>query len=263
MAVSQEKTIHISIVIVNYKTNELVLKLLNALPHQHNAEIIVVDNSPEQTLGEDIKKKYPDTKYVYSGENLGFAGGNNKGIERAKGEWVFLLNSDTMTTWDAIYELVKTTEKNNYFVSAPALGNKGIPEHNVGYFDSLLKSPANYLLARPRMIDGSNIQKPIAVDIATGAALLVRSSVFKHIGLLDDTSYFMYFEDIDFCYRLHAAGIKILYIPQAHVTHYGGGSSNKDHQQKNTNYLNGLRTYLKKHRGPLICMLNDKLKLFH
>ena len=262
MAVLQKTTTRVSVVIVHYKTDELTLKLLSGLPKQTGAEVIVVDNSPEPTLKSVIKAKHPHVSYIFAGKNLGFAGGNNLGIKSARGEWVCILNSDTVTSWDSLFSLIDTAEKHSYLLAAPLLQNKGMIEHNVGYFDTVLKHPVNGLLARPRMIDTSVITRETAVNIATGAALLVHTSVFEKIGFLDDQHYFMYFEDIDFCYRLHKAGIPILYVPQVRITHYGGASSDKDPAKKNDNYLKGLDAYLTKHRGSLVRSINARLKLF-
>ena len=90
--------------------------------------------------------------------------------------------------------------------------------------------------------------------------MLIHKSVFEKIGLLDDKKFFMYFEDIDFSYRLHKAGIKVLYCPKIKIIHLGGASSDQDTRQKNKNYQHGLQTYLNKHRGSVICWINN---IFH
>jgi len=250
----------ISIIIVNYKTDELILDLLKGLKNDNSIEIIVVDNSPKNTLKKNLPVR-DDLKYYFTGKNLGFSGGNNYGISRAKGEWLFLLNSDTKTTTEDILELLKKTEKSGYLVSAPKLvqPDKQIQD-NVGYFDNYFQNLINAIFARPRKLNCSGVKKPLAADYLTGAAMLVHRSVFDRAGFLDDKHYFMYFEDIDFSQRLHKSGFKVLYLPDIKIVHYGGASSDQDSRQKNINYQNGLNTYLKIQRGPLIATIN---KVFH
>jgi GT2 family glycosyltransferase len=81
--------------------------------------------------------------------------------------------------------------------------------------------------------------------------------VFEKAGYLDEENYFMYFEDIDWSYQMYKNNIKILYVPQVKIIHYGGESSKKDPDKKNAYYEKGLKTYLKKNRGWLIMKLNS------
>jgi len=115
-----------------------------------------------------------------------------------------------------------------------------------------------FLFARPRFLHCQNIDRPSVVDFLTGAVMLIHRSVFDIVGTLDDKNFFMYFEDLDFSYRLHEAGIKILYCPEVKIIHLGGASSDQDTRQKNKNYQHGLTAYLKKHRGDFAVWINNK-----
>lgn len=261
MADREKKTPEVSIVILNYQTGQLVLDLVKSLGKNPEIEIIVVDNSPEETLGKDLAKVNIETRYFFKGKNLGFSGGNNYGIKQALGEWILLLNSDTLTTSKDVLSLLEITKKNNFLVGAPKLvGREGKVQNNVGYFDGLLKDPINWLFARPRFIECGELNKEKEVNLLTGAAMLIHKSVFEKMGVLDDKNYFMYFEDIDFSYRLYQKGIKVLYVPQVKIVHFGGGSSNKELDQKNQNYNKGLDNYLLKHRGEVVSLLNRKVR---
>lgn len=249
----------LSIVIVNYKTDDLILDLLKGLKKDASIEIIIVDNSPQETL----EKKLPtrsDLRYFYTGKNLGFSGGNNYGISRSKGEWLFLLNSDIKTNTEDINKLLRITAESGYVVSAPRLVQPdGQIQDNVGYFDSFFQNPINFIFARPRKINCSSIDKSLTVDYLTGAAMLIHKSVFEKAGFLDDKHFFMYFEDIDFSQRLNRTGFGVLYLPQIKITHFGGASSDQDSRQKKINYQSGLNTYLRLQRGLLIATINKIL----
>jgi GT2 family glycosyltransferase len=269
MAVSQKETPQLSIIIINYQTDKLVLDLVRKLKGNSQTEIIVVDNSPQNSLQSKIGKRLPYIKYYFTGKNLGFAGGNNYGIRRSRGEWVLLLNSDTSTSLPNIHRLLGLTIASNALVSAPRLIDAdGKVQDNVGYFDGPFRQPLSWLLARPRFLNCALTAHPTTVDLATGAlatgaVLLVNRSVFDHIGLLDEHNYFMYFEDIDFSLRLHRVHIQVLYIPQVTVIHFGGRSSDQDAKQKNLNYYQGLHSYITKHRGYIVDKMNSHFNLFN
>ena len=250
----------LSIVIINYQTDNLVLDLLKGIKSNKLIEIILVDNSSKNTLEKKLPRRR-DLHYLFTGKNLGFSGGNNLGISKARGEWLFLLNSDTVTNNSDILRLLKTTIDEKYLVSCPKLiqPNGGV-QNNIGYFDKFFTNPTNKIFVRPRLINCTDISDNTPVDLLTGTAMLIHKSVFEKIGYLDDKNFFMYFEDIDFSYRLYKAGIKVLYCPSVKIIHLGGASSNQNSTQKNKNYQHGLQTYLKKHRGIFINWINN---IFH
>jgi len=260
MAGRKEKEINLSIITINYQTDNLVIDLLKKLTPQVGVEILIVDNSPSDSLRARLPTR-SDLKYFFVGKNLGFSGGNNFGLARARGEWLLLLNSDTLVTSAELLRLLERTRRQGCLVSAPRLIQPdGKIQDNVGYFDSFLQHSFNYLFARPRFLKCSEVTKPLEVDLLTGAAMLIHKSVFQKVGLLDDKNFFMYYEDIDFSYRLHQKGIPVLYDPDVKVIHFGGASSDQDTRQKNKNYQHGLSVYLKKHRGNLARTLNN---IFH
>ena len=232
MADRKEKNINLSIITINYQTDNLVIDLLKKLTPKVGVEIIIVDNSPSDTLRAGLPNRN-DLKYFFVGKNLGFSGGNNFGLARARGEWLLLLNSDTLVSTEDVLALLSETKKSKNLVSAPKLIQPdGKTQDNVGYFDSFFVHPLNYLFVRPRFLNCSSVNQPIQVDLLTGAAMLIHSSVFTRIGYLDDQNFFMYFEDLDFSYRLNRAGIEVLYYPKVKIVHFGGASSDQDTRQK-------------------------------
>ncbi|MGB4966053.1 MAG: glycosyltransferase family 2 protein [Microgenomates group bacterium] len=261
MAILQTKTPKVSVVIVNYHTDLLVLNLLSQIGDSGEIEIILVDNSSAPFIESELPK-FQSLVYLFQNKNRGFSGANKVGIKQAKGEWVFLLNSDTLTSGEDILKLVKICESEGVSAGAPRLVNEdGTGQQSVGYFDPPHKGAINWLLARPRFVDIS-AHENTRVDFATGAALLIKKTVFEKVGLLDEKSFFMYFEDIDFCYRLYKDKISILRVPSIKITHFGGKSADQNIQERNTNYTNARNAYIKKHRGSFILFLNNVFKLF-
>jgi len=253
---SSQKAPILSIVILNYKTDEMTYRLVKKL-QDDEIEIILVDKrsseNPKTKVAELSHVRYPDP-----GTNLGFAGGVNYGIAQSRGEWIMLLNSDADTDVQTIKTLLNKCQTANMKVAAPRLaGNDGTIETNVGLFSGLFEHPINWLFLRPRFVLPTVDTK---VHTATGGALLIHKSIIQTVGLLDEKNFFMYFEDMDYSYRLHRKGVSILYVPTCVIKHIGGGSSDKNPTQKKQSYLTSLDRYLLKHRGPFVLWLN---KVFH
>lgn len=257
MATLQEKPVEITLIILNYSTAQLTTQLLQKLGNDERREIIVIDNSNQKDLAEIVHKNFPYVIYITPETNLGFSGGNNLGIHKANGEWILLLNSDTIADGNMIRDLLSITKQHKFLVSAPKLLYKNHEyQKNVGYFDDFITHPINWFFARPRFITAPRDSKPISVDFATGACILLHKNVFKKVGLFDDKRFFLYFEDIDFCYRLKNYSIPVLYVPEITITHLEGQSSFNQTAQKKRYYNEGLCNYLKKHRTVLSVWIN-------
>jgi GT2 family glycosyltransferase len=257
MATLQTKTPEVSVVIINYQSQQYLESLLTHLGTHELVEVIVVDNESSSAVQKSMQSSFPNVRYVDARNNTGFARGNNIGITEAKGEWVFLLNSDTITTSGDILSLCKHAREHNMQVAAPKLIYEGgLVQNSVGYFDGIFTHPVNGLFLRPRFLDCKIITAAITVDVATAAALLVHTSVFEKVGMFDER-FFMYFEDMDFCYRLKTSGVQVLYDPSVIITHLEGKSSDQNPAQKRTNYRKSLFDYLRKYRGIGIAVIND------
>jgi GT2 family glycosyltransferase len=256
MAVLQEKTSRISIIIVNYKTPELVINLVKQLGDSE-FEVIVIDNSPTNELQAQLPT---DVLYYFLNKNTGFAPANNIGIKKASADWILLLNSDIETNRTEVKRLLDIAAKSKTLVAAPQLvGKNNVVQDNVGYFDSFAKNPLNAIFIIPRFIDCKTILETKNVDLGTAAALLIHKSVFKDVGYFDER-YFMYFEDIDWSYQLFKNKIDVLYVPEVKFIHYGGESSKNNLNEKNKLYTKSLNAYLQKNRGYFIEKVNS---LFH
>lgn len=226
-------TIDISIIIVNYRARGLVrecLKGIKQLNSKLRFEIIVVDNSPDEGLGEMLVERFSSVIYLPQERNLGFAAGNNAGIRRAQGKYIMLLNYDITPlpqSFDYLYEYLENNP--GVGMAGPQLINpNGTVQHSFYRFHSFLTPVYRRLwigrlgfgrrhLERFLMAD-VQINTPFDVDWLLGACLMVRASALKTVGMMDER-FFLYFEDTDWCRRFWKAGLPVQYVPGARMVH--------------------------------------------
>lgn len=229
----------LSIIIVAYNCRELLLRCLASLypPGQPwPRQVIVVDNgSADDTLAA-VQAAFPQVLAFPAGGNVGFSRANNLAMRRARGRYVLLLNPDTEVRPGALAELVRFAEAH------PGLGAVGprltlpdgrldracrrgfpTPLNALCYFAGLSR-----LFPRSRLLCGYQLtylpeHETAAVDSLCGAAMLVPAAIIEQVGPLDE-QFFMFGEDIDWCYRIRQAGYPIYYHPAARVLHRKGGS---------------------------------------
>lgn len=227
----------ISVVILSYNTKDLTLKCLDKLYRSKGVEldVIVIDNASLDGSAEAIKKKFPQLSLISNKVNVGFAAGNNQGMEKAKGEHILLLNSDCFVEANTLSTAVpKLTDFD--VLGCKLLNPDGTIQPSYGYFPSLwriflLMSFIDNLPIIKRFIksihvrDISRYQTTQSVDWVTGAFTLLKSEVFKKVGGIDE-KYFMYGEEMEWMYRIKRAGFKIGFVPEAVATHLGGASTN-------------------------------------
>ncbi len=253
----QKSEADLSIVIVSYNTKELLRARLKTL----QGAIIVVDNASGDGSYEMVKKEFPNVDLIKNQQNVGFARANNQGIQRTKSKYVLLLNTDCEATRQAITETLK------FFETHPEVGgiscklvlpdgsidpacHRGFPTPwaSLTYFIGLEK------LFRSSILFGQYHQgyKPMGeihdVDCISGAFFLVRREVIEQVGLLDE-AFFMYGEDIDWCFRIRKAGYKIQFYPHVSIVH-------KKHQSGLAHADSQLRFNTQKH-------FYDAMKLFY
>ena len=208
----------VSIVLVNWNgksINDDCIDSLNAQSFK-DFEIIFVDNASTDGSYEHVKKKYPGVKTFETGANLGFAGGNNYGIKKANGEYIFLLNNDTVCDKDLLKNLV--SERNN----ADILGCK------IYYYEPKdviwsVASRVNKITAKASLVgrgekDRGQYDKKRYVEQVVGCAILINKKIFEEIGYLNE-DYFMYYEETEWQTRARKAGFKTMYVPDAKLWH--------------------------------------------
>jgi len=206
-------------------------------------EIILVDNNSTDSSIEIARQTFPEIKIISNHQNLGFAYANNQAIKIASGKYVMLLNNDTILKNNALERMANYLDKNPRVgaVTCKLFDADGKTiQRNCRTFPTpmgtmfgraslLTKLFPNNPWSTKNLLTDWDYNSAREIDWASGAALMVRRSVIDQVGLLDDKNFFIYWEDTDWCKRIHDAGWKIVFVPDAeiiHLTGSGGGKRN-------------------------------------
>jgi len=219
----------ISVIIVGFNSRKYMEDCLSSLLASTYKEFraIFVDNNSSDDSIEYIKHNFPTVIVINSQRNLGFAGGNNLGIEEAirlKSDYIFLLNPDTVTDKKCLETLIGKANKNTVLQPLILL-------HENNKKTNLINTTGNYLNFLG-ISYCSNYRKPLTIakeqDIptASGAAVLIPIEAIQRVGMFDE-SFFMYHEDVDLFWRMRLAGFNIKLIPEAKIWHKYSFSRNK------------------------------------
>jgi N-acetylglucosaminyl-diphospho-decaprenol L-rhamnosyltransferase len=226
----------LTIIIVSFNTKselEACLASIAAAPPALPHEVVVVDNASSDGTLAAIAQRWPGIRLIEAGRNVGFAAANNLGIKAASGEFVLLLNSDTIVPPGAIDTLLRELSSDAGAVAAgPRLVDAdGRPELSFGGMISPLAELRQKITVRlyerrwppaVRFVERETSRRRYA-DWVSGACLLVRRRDALAAGLLDER-YFLYAEDVDFCAALRGLGRRILFTPASQVVHLRGAS---------------------------------------
>lgn len=255
----------VSIVIVNWKTPELLSGCLDSLladPSAPGYEIWVVDNASGDGSVEMLQRDYPMVKTVANKENVGFAAACNQVIPSTTAPYVLLLNPDTVVVKDAVARLARFLDEN---ADCAAVGPKVLnrdgslqlacrrsfpsPEasfYRLTYLSKLF--PNNPRFAKYNLT-WAHPDQELDVDALSGSCMMVRRSVVDAVGLLDE-DIFMFGEDIDWCWRFKQIGWRVTYCPEAVVYHYHGASSRLRRVGATRNLHKGMEVFYRKHMAP-------------
>lgn len=233
----------LSIIIVNYNTKELTLQCLESI-YEFNTrissfEIFVVDNNSTDGSVKAIKQQFKNVILIENRDNVGFSKANNQAIKQAKGEYVLLLNSDTIIKENTLSVMLQYMQQNH---SVGAAGcevllpdgkldkacHRGFPTPSASFYYmlGLAKKYPNNPKFNEYHKSYYNMRKIHEIDCLVGAFMIVRAETIQQVGMLDE-KFFMYGEDIDWCYRIKEAGWKIIYNPTVSIIHYKGASSRR------------------------------------
>jgi GT2 family glycosyltransferase len=215
----------VHIVVLNWNGKSDTLECLTSLQSVSypNLKIVVVDNGSTDGSEQAIKAAFPDVTFIQTGENLGYAEGNNVGIRHAMesgGDFVFILNNDTTTDTNVVTALVAQAEKNPnaailgpkiYFYERPDIINSAGGHLD---YDTLVRGHIGYGVRD----DGTMYASVAAVEWITGCAMLLRLSVLREVGLFDP-DFFLVCEELDLCTRIRKRGFAILFVPEAKLWH--------------------------------------------
>jgi len=232
----QQKQPLVSIVVVSWNTRELLERALRSLQEdslRFDSEILIVDNGSTDCSVEMVSSQFPDARLIKNEVNVGFAAANNQAADLALGEYLLLLNSDAELMPGALEAMVNKLEDapHSGLVGGKILNHDGSLQASWTDFpgiwrEFLILSGLGRRVFGPWYPSHSPKDSTQArqVDYVSGACMLVRRIAFNMVGGFD-TSFFMYAEEVDLCFRMRNAGWQIWYLPEAEVIHLGGGSS--------------------------------------
>lgn len=222
----------IYIILVNYKSYKDTIECMESLRriNYDNFKVVIIENGSNDNSYELIKKHCRDEVVIKSEKNLGFAGGNNLGIEIAMSdcaEYVMLLNNDTIVESDFLIHLYETF---NYDKNVGIVGckinyynNKNIINYGGG---EIVWNKFTTVFFDTDKVD-TNDKGVKEITFVSGCAMMISRSTIEKIGMLDH-SYFMYYEDTDYCAKAMQAGFKLLYQPKSKIYHKISSSSGGD-----------------------------------
>jgi len=209
----------VSVIVLNYNAGELLLNCIESIKKSayKNLEIIVVDNISTDKSQETCKEKYPDIKLIQNNENFGYCEGNNIGIREAKGDYIIILNPDTIVESNWIEELI----------SAYNAFGEGLYQPKILSLDKteILQSTGNMLhifgfgFAKDKGKNDNLVETDIEkIGYASGTCLFTSKKVLDKIGLLD-SFLFLYHDDLDLGWRAAQLGINSFYVPNSIIYH--------------------------------------------
>jgi GT2 family glycosyltransferase len=252
----------LSVVIVNYNVKHFIEQCLFSVlkaSESFECEVFVVDNNSVDGSVTLIKEKFPQINLIVNKTNTGFSVANNQALRVAKGEYVLLLNPDTVVQEDTFTKIlafmdahpeagglgVKMLDGQGNF--APE-SKRGLPTPEVAFykmfgFSRFFPKSKRFGKYHLSYLPEDQINE---IDVMSGAFMLMRKSVLDQIGLLDET-FFMYGEDIDLSYRIKKAGYKNYYFPDTQIIHYKGESTKRSSLNYVVIFYKAMAIFSKKH----------------
>jgi O-antigen biosynthesis protein len=254
--------VDISVIIVNYNVRQFLENALTSVQRALEGiagEIIVVDNASEDGSAEMVRAKFPHVRLFPQEKNFGFARANNVGIAQARGRYFLLLNPDTVVQENTIRTMVKFCDEH------PRAGLAGCKILNPdGSFQlpcrrsfptpwvALTKTfGLSAMFPRSRLFGRYNLtyldpEATYEVDAISGSFMMIRREAFERVGGLDE-SFFMYGEDLDYCYRIRSAGFAVYYVHATAIIHYKGESTRRSSINELRVFYQAMVLFVEKH----------------
>jgi len=239
MEKSEAKVIDLSVIIVSYNTKKLTLDSLQSVFEQTEGitfEVIVLDNDSRDGSIEAIAAGFPQVKLIASKENLGFAQGNNVAVKEAKGEYILLLNPDTVVLDGAIQKLYKFAQANpdaGIWGGRTLFGDRSLNPASCWrrltlwslfcYTFALTWAFRDSAIFNAEGYGGWNCDSVRHVDIVSGCFFMIKKDFWQELGSFSP-EFFMYGEEADLCLRAAKLGARPMVTPDAVIVHYGGAS---------------------------------------
>ncbi len=251
----------LSIVIVSYNVRQLLHECLLSIEQSvgcEGVEVFVVDNASQDESIPFLRELHPEVTYIENHDNVGFARANNQALRLAQGEYVLLLNPDTLLRPDTLAQCLA------FLDADPEAGACGVAQYDAqGRFGwecrRTLPTPwssfchmsgLSAAFPRSRLFSRYHMRflptdRPAQIEVMSGAFMMIRSSVLSQIGLLDER-FFMYGEDIDLSYRITQAGWQIWWLPTP-IVHYKGESTKKTSYRYVWTFYHAMLLFAQKH----------------
>jgi O-antigen biosynthesis protein len=252
----------LSVIIVNYNVKHFLEQCLHSVYKAAKGietEIFVVDNNSVDGSAQLIREKFPDLHFIENRENVGFSRANNQAIRMAKGEYILLLNPDTVVEEDTFSKVtgfmdnhpeagglgVKMIDGKGTFLPE---SKRGLPTPWVAFYKmfGLSKLFPNSRKFGKYHLSYLNPNEIHEIEILAGAFMLLRKKALDKVGLLDE-DFFMYGEDIDLSYRIILGGFKNYYFPETTIIHYKGESTKKGSLNYVKVFYNAMIIFARKH----------------
>ena len=252
----------VSVIIVNYNVRDFLhqslLSIQKALKGIHS-EIFVIDNASDDGSVEMVGRRFPRIQLIANAANLGFAKANNIALKKARGKFILLINPDTIVQEDTIRVMVE------FLISHPEAGLAGCKILNPdGSFQPACRRSfptpwvaftkifgLSRLFPNIKLFGKYNLTyldtgETYPVDAVSGSFMMVRKETLEQVGGLDE-SYFMYGEDLDWCYRIRQAGWRIFYVHSTQIIHYKGESTRRSSLDEIRMFYDAMHLFVEKH----------------
>ena len=251
----------LSVIIVSYNVKDYIKQCIRSI-YKSNLdndllEVIVIDNDSYDGTVQDIQSSFPNISIIENKTNKGFAKAVNVGIKQSNGDFICLLNPDVIIKDNTFSTLIEYLEsnKNTGCIGPKVLNVDGTVQHSCKRsFPTPLNAifrlfsidkifPKSKIFGKYNLtyLDVNKIHK---VDAISGAFMMFNKKIVTEIGLLDE-NFFMFAEDIDFCYRIKNKGYDIIYNPNAEIMHYKGESVKSAPYDMVNIFYNAMEIYLK------------------
>ncbi|MBF8296342.1 MAG: glycosyl transferase family 2 [Bacteroidetes bacterium] len=252
----------LSIIIVNYNVRDFLHHALVSLQKAMKGmkgEIIVVDNASDDGSIEMVRRRFPAVQLVASKSNLGFAKANNVGLKRARGKYILLINPDTLVQEDTLRVMLRFFEENH---DVGLAGCKILNPDGTFQLACRRSFPRPWaaftkmvglsaLFPNSRLFGRYNLtylspDETYEIDAVSGSFMMVRRAAYEQVGGLDE-DFFMYGEDLDWCYRIQRAGWKNYYVHSTQIIHYKGESTKRSDLNEIRTFYQAMHLFVQKH----------------
>lgn len=246
--------INFSYIIITYNSADFIGNCLSSIVRQQSnnitSEVILIDNASKDWTVDIVRQQFPYVILRENRENVGFAAAVNQAVSIAKGEYILLLNPDTVLSDKFIYELFSFLKSTP---DASIVGVKVVDENNkhhpstwkkVSFLTVLTEMLLPYDMSIKLVTDSPTT--PARVENVSGACMLVRRDVFNAMNRFDER-FFLYYEEIDFCLRANKKGYRIYYNPEIKVIHFATKSSSNNREAFFFNLYHNKLLFINKH----------------